>query len=587
MEVMTQQPAPAGLFQRRHTAFAHMGLNMHHNNNNLYTQSSTGFGGLINTTLPISRSFPASASSAAHISSAPSSATTSFSSNSNMDSMNDLHSAMSPKTRSPQGSFSHGPPLSMPMAEAQLPTEYMVAPPRYSMPVSMAGPPPALSVNTQIPFYQPMAQEGHQSFVPQSLAHQPPVTQHHPQSAHWYTSEMPAMTAPLDFDRRNSMPVLHHQTSMTSMPEYPQSFIKSEAQSPMLPPNDFSHPGSFSSQQSWPHSPSPAVSEDVVFNTDVDCLMRVLQNQDAAAQPAEVRSQRSQSDPKKAKIKKHRCTHPGCGKLFQQKTHLDIHFRAHTGQRPFPCRWPNCHHSFSQLGNLKTHERRHTGERPYACDQCGKTFAQRGNVNAHKATHTKEKKFPCFLENCTKKFSQLGNLKSHQNKFHTDEISRLRSVLTRTDLSPEDVVIREKFCQLFKNCNKGIKGRGKDRRISRTSSSPGIPQYDSSAMVKPEVLSPAPHDAMHYQSGEGGDALSSPTVGNFYTHTTAPGTELSSPAMGPPAMNGLGISTGMMGDFNLPMHDMNNNAFDSVSMNTSFDNINPFAPNRDLSSSLH
>lgn len=33
--------------------------------------------------------------------------------------------------------------------------------------------------------------------------------------------------------------------------------------------------------------------------------------------------------------RKHQCTLPGCGKLFTQKTHLDIHMRAHTGLKPF------------------------------------------------------------------------------------------------------------------------------------------------------------------------------------------------------------------------------------------------------------
>ena len=33
--------------------------------------------------------------------------------------------------------------------------------------------------------------------------------------------------------------------------------------------------------------------------------------------------------------KRHRCEVPGCHKIFTQKTHLDIHRRAHTGDRPY------------------------------------------------------------------------------------------------------------------------------------------------------------------------------------------------------------------------------------------------------------
>ena len=60
---------------------------------------------------------------------------------------------------------------------------------------------------------------------------------------------------------------------------------------------------------------------------------------------------------------------PGCNKSFYQKTHLEIHVRAHTGAKPFVsylvfshftsaneaqvCKAPSCGQRFSQLGNLK------------------------------------------------------------------------------------------------------------------------------------------------------------------------------------------------------------------------------------------
>jgi len=174
--------------------------------------------------------------------------------------------------------------------------------------------------------------------------------------------------------------------------------------------------------------------------------------------------------------KRYLCTISGCGKAFYQKTHLEIHTRAHTGVKPFLCKEPSCGQRFSQLGNLKTHERRHTGERPYHCDICGKTFAQHGNVRAHKIVHTSAKPFTCKLDDCNKQFTQLGNLKSHQNKFHVDTIRRLKS---RFENFREDETVDawerqmwEYFVSLYKNCNKGIKGRGKDRRIRNTAMSP-------------------------------------------------------------------------------------------------------------------
>ncbi|KAI9810966.1 MAG: hypothetical protein M1827_005697 [Pycnora praestabilis] len=153
--------------------------------------------------------------------------------------------------------------------------------------------------------------------------------------------------------------------------------------------------------------------------------------------------------------KRYECNISGCSKSFFQKTHLEIHTRAHTGVKPF------------------THERRHTGERPYECEICGKKFAQRGNVRAHKIVHEQAKPFICRLEDCGKQFTQLGNLKSHQNKFHTgalrDLTQKFATMREGDPVSVADKELWEYFANLYKNSNKGIKGRGKDRRISSAS----------------------------------------------------------------------------------------------------------------------
>ncbi|PGH14438.1 hypothetical protein AJ79_03081 [Helicocarpus griseus UAMH5409] len=183
------------------------------------------------------------------------------------------------------------------------------------------------------------------------------------------------------------------------------------------------------------------------------------------------------------KPRKYECTLPQCRKSFFQKTHLDIHMRAHTGDKPFICKEPSCGQKFSQLGNLKTHERRHTGEKPYSCDICHKRFAQRGNVRAHKITHEQAKPYTCRLDDCGKQFTQLGNLKSHQNKFHAQTLRNLTlrfSTITDTDrMSPQDKELWDYFSTLYRNSNKGIKGRGKDRRVSTAKRSTST--YDRSA----------------------------------------------------------------------------------------------------------
>ncbi|KAK9466383.1 hypothetical protein V1512DRAFT_208356 [Lipomyces arxii] len=167
---------------------------------------------------------------------------------------------------------------------------------------------------------------------------------------------------------------------------------------------------------------------------------------------------------------KYSCVEVGCGKVFNQRTHLDIHGRSHTGSRPYVCDVPNCGKRFSQRGNLRTHKRCHTGERPYVCQFCDKRFAQRGNVRAHLLTHEDYRPYVCKLDGCVKSFTQLGNLKSHQNRFHASTLNVLAAkfqVYTADEYDESTIPADERdmfdyFAELYRNSNKGIKGRGKD-----------------------------------------------------------------------------------------------------------------------------